>query len=113
MNSLEAMKQRKSTRTFQDTPLELSVNEKIEEIIKKVAKDTPWGSDLRFGYIPLKNGVVSHSGDKIGTYGVVKNQQGYIYGVCPKTVEGINDFSYGYSSSPVKVQEKATDLNLP
>lgn len=100
MTSVEAMKQRKSIRTYLEKALDEELLQKIGQIIGEAEKNLPMGTKVKFGYIPHNE---SNDGMKIGTYGVIKNQQGYIYGIAEKTVDGYLDFSYG-------LQKIITDL---
>ncbi len=110
MNSIEAMKNRKSTRTFQDQSLDQIVIQRIEELLANInCMTTPFGSNIKLGFISLKKGAKTHSGDKIGTYGVIKNQQGYIYGVAPKTIEGTIDFSYQFQRAITELTKIGVD----
>lgn len=96
MTSIEAMKIRKSVRTFSDMKIGKSLLSKIEKVLKDAEENLPMGTKVEFGYIPLDKSNRSESGAKIGTYGFVKNQKGYVYGVCQNSENGFLDFSYGF-----------------
>ncbi len=109
MNIIEAMKVRKSTRTFQDRPLESRSKELISSVLGDSGSTAPWGSDIKLGFIELDKGAVTGSGDKIGTYGVIKNQQGYVYGICPASYDGIVDFSYLFQKMIISLTKEKID----
>lgn len=91
---IETIKKRKSIRTFEPTPVSeehlqllndyLSVDENLSG---------PLGRRARFEVIKVRNNV-SDRGVKLGTYGFIKNHQGYIVGMMENTKLGLVEFGY-------------------
>jgi len=94
MTNLEAIKIRKSTRTFSDK----SMDSNTLNIIKSIANGTditgPFGHVSQFYYVPIDKKNISQTGEKIGTYGFIKNQQGYVVGITEDTLDAWVDFAY-------------------
>ncbi len=86
------IEERKSTRTFLNTPLEPADLDKIRAYIKAPEYLIgPFGSHPRFEV------VIEDEGDgkkQIGTYGVIANAQGYILGGCTKDTTRLFDYAY-------------------
>ena len=90
----EAIKIRRSVRTYLKKPL----NKKEEEIVKSLLSETekkkaPFGNQARFFYYST-NKSFDDEAKKIGTYGFVKNAPSFFGGVIENTFQGIIDFGY-------------------
>jgi hypothetical protein len=89
MNAIEF---RKSVRNFQSLPLRDEDVEIIESYINN-SKNLigPHGKECKI--IVLLDSELSKNG-KIGTYGVIRNAQGYVLGSCNNDPEAVFDFAY-------------------
>ncbi|MCT8138282.1 nitroreductase family protein [Anaerobacillus sp. CMMVII] len=93
-STIEIIKKRKSVRTFETTPLTSEHLKQVNEYLK-VAENLvgPLGRKARFEVIQIQNNV-SDKGIKLGTYGFIKNHQGYIVGIMENTKMGLVEFGY-------------------
>lgn len=93
-NIIEIIKKRKSIRTFESRPLS---NDDLNAILNYINQETnmvsPLGRKAKFELIQIKNNI-SEKGIKLGTYGFIKNQQGYIVGIMENTKMGLVEFGY-------------------
>lgn len=91
---IETIKKRKSIRTFETTQIS---DEHLQLLNVYISKETnligPLGRKARFEVIKVKNNV-SDRGVKLGTYGLIKNHQGYIVGKMENTKLGLVEFGY-------------------
>jgi hypothetical protein len=89
---MNAIKIRKSVRNFKTEPL---CEEDISEINLYLANPQnlvgPFGNEIK---LKLLLDSELNKKEKIGTYGVIRNAQGYILGSCADTQQAI--FDYGY-----------------
>jgi nitroreductase len=89
MNAIEF---RKSVRNYQPQPLTLEDVEKIHSYINNRENLIgPHGNEIKLKVI-LDSDL--NKNEKIGTYGVIRNAQGYILGSCQDTPEAIFDYAY-------------------
>lgn len=89
----DAILNRVSTRTFVKENLTIEHIAQIESVLKKYKTvKGPFGHSFDFTF--SLNDTVDGKGQKIGTYGLLKNVPAFIGGVCENTVEGIVDFGY-------------------
>ncbi|MDO9628963.1 MAG: nitroreductase family protein [Acholeplasmataceae bacterium] len=91
---IEAIKLRKSVRTYLKKPL----TKKEEEIVKNLLSETekrkgPFGNRARFFYYSTDK-KFDDEAKRIGTYGFVKNAPSFFGGVIHNSFEGIIDFGY-------------------
>ncbi|WNF38227.1 nitroreductase family protein [Bacillaceae bacterium IKA-2] len=91
---IETIKKRKSIRTFETTPV---TDEHLQFLNDYICEETnligPLGRRARFEMIKVRNNV-SDRGIKLGTYGFIKNHQGYIVGKMENTKLGLVEFGY-------------------
>ena len=94
--TIEAMQKRQSVRTF-DT-------ENITDAHLNIINDYrindenlvgPFGSKGRIEFIPVTNNV-SDKGIKLGTYGFIKNPQGYLVGIAENSKYPLVEFAYTF-----------------
>ncbi|MBN2299613.1 MAG: hypothetical protein JXC31_00330 [Acholeplasmataceae bacterium] len=91
---IEAIKKRKSVRTYEKQTLTDEDERKIEKLIKDIKTlKGPFGNRVK---LHLFNRPFSDQNEskKIGTYGFVKNAQAFIAGSVINTFEGLIDFGY-------------------
>lgn len=91
---LEAIKLRRSVRTYLKKPL----TKKDEELVKNILKETenkkaPFGNQSKFFYYST-NKKFDDEAKTIGTYGFVKNAPSFFGGVTKNTFQSIIDFGY-------------------
>lgn len=91
---IEAIKKRRSVRTFNQRPIEAAV---LEEIKTYLSTDEnligPFGKKVKFELIPV-NKNISEKGVKLGTYGIIKDPKAYIVGISDKSNEALIEFGY-------------------
>ena len=105
---LETIKIRKSIRTYEQTPVTDHDYLLIQEYITKEENLIgPLGRKARFEIIDVANNV-SDKGVKLGTYGFIKNHQGYIVGIIENSKMGLVEFGYTFE----KVILFATQLGV-
>ncbi|OIJ15603.1 nitroreductase [Anaerobacillus arseniciselenatis] len=91
---LETIKKRKSIRTYEQTPVTDHDYLLIQDYITKEENLIgPLGRKARFEIIDVANNV-SDKGVKLGTYGFIKNHQGYIVGIIENSKMGLVEFGY-------------------
>lgn len=101
----DAILNRISTRTFMEEKLSDQQIKEIESLIERYnSVEGPFGHTFEFVFYLNENG--SKKGQKIGTYGLLKNVPAFVGGVSPNTKEGIVDFGYVFE----KVILELTDL---
>jgi len=89
---LNAIEGRKSTRTFQETPLTPTDLEKIASYLNDpVNLVGPFGNKVSLE-LALETGT--QKTEQIGTYGIIQNAQGYILGGCNKETQSLFDYAY-------------------
>ncbi len=91
---IEAIKERISTRTFLNQPIDKKDEEKVKIIMKEIEElSGPFGNKIQLSYHELseKN---EETNQKIGTYGFIKNGHTFIAGKCNNQFEALVDFGY-------------------
>lgn len=89
MNTVEAIKARRSVRTFRDEKLSLETEEFIEKYIREnTGRKGPLGHTINMLKVEISPNV------KLGTYGIIKNPKAFIAGTCENVDNGIIDFGY-------------------
>ncbi|MBI9050271.1 MAG: hypothetical protein JEZ00_12685 [Anaerolineaceae bacterium] len=89
MNAIES---RKSVRNFQQSPLRDSDIQKIQTYLNKPENRIgPHGNQIK---LKLLLGSALNNNEKIATYGIIKNAQGYLLGSCINTAQAVFDFSF-------------------
>lgn len=105
---LEAIYERRSIRTFKKTPLKKSDVKKIIELLKNTeAKHGPFNTAVKF-FILEDSFTPQDQKTKVGTYGFVKNPQGFIGGKTVNSFEALIDFGYLFESIILAL----TNLNI-
>ena len=93
---IETMKKRQSIRNFDTKALS---NHHIEFINKYISNEEnlvgPFGRIGRMELITLEH-YVTEKGIKLGTYGFIKNQRGYIAGICKNDTYSLVEFGYTF-----------------
>ncbi|TCK92896.1 nitroreductase [Natranaerovirga hydrolytica] len=88
------IKKRKSVRTYDNKSISEKDLELIQGYINNEANITsPLGRKVKFSIMPVNNNK-TEKGQKIGTYGFIKNPQGYIVGVIENNEEALVEFGY-------------------
>lgn len=83
---------RKSTRTFQDTPLTSIDLEKISSYLNNPKNLMgPYGNKIEFELVIETN---TQGKKQIGTYGFIQNSQGYIFGGSIKNTQCLFDYAF-------------------
>lgn len=103
LTSIEAMRIRRSVRTFDRTGIPDRILLKIKEHYQNPENLVgPFGYSARFEFLPLSGGS-THEGIRIGTYGIIKNPQGYLVGAVINTPGRIIDFGYAFEKLILKL----------
>jgi hypothetical protein len=102
----DIIRQRKSIRSYMDTPIE---EEKKEALKKFLSSNTigPFGTKSRFIFI-TSNAQDKESLKGLITYGMIKNTMGFIIGAVENKDHNLEDFGYLMEKNILK----ATDLGL-
>lgn len=91
---IEIIKERKSIRTYETKQI---TDDHLKQIHDYLNLDEnlvgPLERKARFEVIQIKNNVTD-KGIKLGTYGFIKNHQGYIVGIMENTKMGLVEFGY-------------------
>lgn len=102
----ELISERTSWRSYAKTPVEAETLRKIEEFLKGLTTG-PFGSEVRF--------IVSVTGEedaetlkKLGTYGMIRNNFGFVAGAVKDTGRGLEDYGHAMESVVLHL----TDLGL-
>ena len=91
---LETIHKRRSVRTFKNTPIKAKDLKAIVEILKTTESQTgPFNHHVKF-FILEETFTADEQKVKIGTYGFVKNPQGFIGGKTVNDFEALVDFGY-------------------
>ncbi|MCD8501480.1 MAG: nitroreductase family protein [Bacillaceae bacterium] len=105
---LDTIKMRKSIRTYEQIPIK---DEQLSLLQQYINKDEnlvgPLGGKAKFEIIEVSNNI-SNKGVKLGTYGFIKNHQGYIVGICENSKNALLQFGYIFE----KLILYATQLGL-
>ena len=88
---LDVIKKRKSVRTFSPEPLEDAHRIHLESHLESIGEG-PFRHVSRIMDAPAADG--NDEGQQIGTYGVIKGQQGYLVGICRPSRESLMDLGY-------------------
>ncbi len=91
MNSIEAMKIRKSMRTYEEMSLERESKEKLINYLKEVS--APFGEKMRFALVE-KNEI--KAGAKLGTYGIIKGAETYLCAIVEKEPRYEENLGYAF-----------------
>jgi len=87
---------RKSSRTFQDKPLSSENLDKISRFINHPANLVgPFGNKFKFDLVIEKK---TQDEQKIGTYGIIKNAQGYILGSSNTDTKSLFDYAFVFEN---------------
>jgi nitroreductase len=94
--AIETMKKRQSIRTFATGNIKDIHFKKIQNYLKNEQNLVgPFGSKGRIEFIPVTNNV-SDKGIKLGTYGFIKNPQGYLVGISENSKYSLVEFAYTF-----------------
>ncbi len=88
----EAILRRISTRTYKNKPLSTDEIRKIQKILQDTNRKGPFQTTCELTFNVSDSNDIN--GKKIGTYGLIKNIQGFIGGVATKSRESLIDFGY-------------------
>jgi len=89
MNRLEAIKHRRSVRTFSKDLFEKETEEILVELMEQHSLEKgPLGNGINLFEIEVAKGR------QLGTYGIIRNPQKYIAGVCDDNHDALIDFGY-------------------
>jgi len=105
---IEAIKKRRSVRTYKNKVLLKDDQKKIHNVIDEVLTlKGPFGNQIKLFFYD-KPYVGKEQSIQIGTYGFVKNAKSFIAGSVLNTFEGIVDYGYLFEILILKL----TDLDL-
>ncbi|MEC1523814.1 nitroreductase family protein [Neobacillus niacini] len=94
--TIDLMKKRQSIRNFDTQNIKDSHVKDIKEYITNDENLVgPFGNRGRIEFIPVTNNV-SDKGIKLGTYGFIKNPQGYLAGVARNSKYSLVEFAYTF-----------------
>jgi hypothetical protein len=88
----EIISERFSNRTYHKRPIRDDHREKIEEFLSAGVK-SPFGSETRFRLIAASDEDMNSLRD-LGTYGMIKNAQGFIVGAVKVTEKCLEDYGF-------------------
>ncbi len=89
MSILDTIKLRRSVRTYNKEEFTQETQEYIDNYLKEqTGSKGPFGSSVDLFRMKTKNNK------QLGTYGIIKNPQSYIAGICDNTNNGLVDFGY-------------------
>ncbi len=93
---IHLIENRRSIRSFRSTPITESHFEKINQLLDTLnANVGPFGHKAEFTMIPVSNHI-NAEGEKIGTYGIIRNPVGYVVGMTRNNKEHLIDFGYTF-----------------
>lgn len=93
---IQLIENRRSVRSFKNTPITESHLEKINQFLDVLNQSVgPFGHKAEFTMIPVSNHI-NAEGEKIGTYGVIRNPAGYVVGMTRNDKEYLIDFGYTF-----------------
>ena len=101
---IELIKIRKSSRTFEDRPIETSALKKINDFISQINKEI----QIKARFIVTISEAAKGSPTKLGTYGVITGAYTFIIGIVDKDEKDAVTFGYMFE----KIILFATDLGL-
>ena len=105
---IDTMRKRQSIRTYDTKNILESDFIKIKDYIKKDENfKGPFGYQGRVELVQVTN-YVTDKGIKLGTYGFIKNQKGYLVGLAENNKDSLLDFAYCFQ----KLVLYLTDLEL-
>jgi len=105
-SKVEAIKSRKSVRSFSSASLTAEDVSEIKAYFKhSIFEMGPFGHRIEFHYSRVSNNITS-KGEKIGTYGVIKNPSAYLVSVCKNTREHMLDLGYLFEKAIIFLQAK-------
>ncbi|MDP4162637.1 MAG: nitroreductase family protein [Bacillota bacterium] len=105
---IDTMQKRQSIRTYDTKNISESDFTKIKEYIKKDENfKGPFGYQGRVELVQVTN-YVTDKGIKLGTYGFIKNQKGYLVGLAENHKDSLLDFAYCFQ----KLVLYLTDLEI-
>lgn len=100
----DAILRRVSTRTFKKEIFPIKKIAKLESILEEYKKKKgPFGNSFEFTF--SLNSNKEEKGQKIGTYGMLRNVPTFIGGVCENTIESIVDFGYVFEHIILELTE--------
>jgi hypothetical protein len=97
----EIIRIRKSCRTYSSTPIDKTIRDDIQQFITGVSTE-----NFRFILIDKENN--SETGEKLGTYGVIKGATTFVAGIMNKEYKTIEHFGFAFE----KIVLFLTDMNL-
>lgn len=101
---IELIKIRKSSRTFEDRPIETSALKKMNDFLSQINKEI----QIKARFIVTISEVAKGSSTKLGTYGVITGAHTFIIGIVDKDEKDVAAFGYMFE----KIILFATDLGL-
>ncbi len=103
---IEAMRMRKSIRTFKKTSLTVDDISIITSILKKTEScKGPFGNSAQF-FIYINDPLKGGESKKIGTYGFVKNAPAFIGGRIQNSFEAMIDFGFLFEKIILELTKK-------
>ncbi|WP_041808148.1 nitroreductase family protein [Evansella cellulosilytica] len=92
---IDTMRQRQSVRTYHDVALTEEHIKNIENYIEEIPRISPFGKIGNIEFIEVTSNR-SEKGVKLGTYGFIKSQKGYLVGISEKDTYSLVKFAYNF-----------------
>ena len=105
-SKIEAIKARRSVRTFTSEPLTQEDIADIKQYLNHIVYEMgPFGNRVEFFYSRVSNNITT-KGEKIGTDGIIKNASAYIISACKNSRESLIDLGYLFEKLVIYLQNK-------
>lgn len=102
----EVIQRRRSIRTYDKAAIKSEDVDYIRRLIhEQEACKGPLGTGSYFHFEPVSNHITTE-GEKIGTYGVIKNPSGYIVAITKNKKNALIDLGYLFEDIIIKLTEK-------
>ncbi len=93
---IKLIENRRSVRSFKNTPITDVHFEKVTQFLEALNHmEGPFGHNAEFTIIPVSNHI-NAEGEKIGTYGIIRNPAGYVVGMTKNEKSHLIDFGYTF-----------------
>jgi len=104
-NAISTMMERRSVRTFSGRALEAEHRLALQKLLAAEERPLPFGTTPRFRLEDTAEGGFEDRAGRIGTYGTIKGEAGFVVGACQGGAPALADFGYAFEGIVLGAEE--------